>query len=211
MSHQFVSFPTDSLFPTHFGNADSQLAWQMLTDNRIKGFTARSTAFRVADTNGLCIEIRANGSKIWRYRYRHAGKATMSYYPDLGMAGARIERDRLRRVLRGGGNPSLLLTTERLTRAEDAASTFGGIANGKACPSRECGNSLCRSIQAPGCFNKRPSLASVSAISTSHYQGLPGVAPPRWASEKVRECCHGSFDQEHQLLGREMIQRASSG
>lgn len=104
----------------------------MLTDTKIKALKPRKGPFRVADTNGLCIEVRPNGSKVWRYRYRHAGKAsmaTMSFYPALGLADARAERDRLRVLLKGGGNPSLLLSTERLIRANDSSTSFGGIAN----------------------------------------------------------------------------------
>ena len=31
----------------------------------------------MADAKGLCIEVRPNGSKLWRYRYRLDGKASM--------------------------------------------------------------------------------------------------------------------------------------
>ncbi|GEM_PF-3847259 len=44
----------------------------------------KAPVYRVADTNGLCIEVHPSGAKLWRYRYRLAGKAGMavlSEYP----------------------------------------------------------------------------------------------------------------------------------
>ncbi len=48
----------------------------------------------MADTNGLCIEVRPSGSKLWRYRYRHAGKASMAAlgeYPLMTLAEVRVD------------------------------------------------------------------------------------------------------------------------
>lgn len=77
----------------------------MLTDTKIRTLKPRATAYRVADTNGLCIEVRPSGAKAWRYRYRYAGKPsiiTMAEYRAIGLAEARAERDRLRALVRGG-------------------------------------------------------------------------------------------------------------
>ena len=41
----------------------------MLTDTKLRSLKLRDSAYRVADTNGLCIEIRPTGAKVWRYRY----------------------------------------------------------------------------------------------------------------------------------------------
>ncbi|WP_326525967.1 Arm DNA-binding domain-containing protein, partial [Dokdonella sp.] len=74
--------------------------------------------------NGLCIEVRPSGAKVWRYRYRYAGKAsmiTMAEYPTMGLAQARAERDRLRALLKGGSNPALAAKIERAAKVETAA------------------------------------------------------------------------------------------
>ena len=65
----------------------------MLTDTKLRSLKLRDSAYRVADTNGLCIEIRPTGAKVWRYRYRYAGKAsivTMAEYPTMGLSEARV-------------------------------------------------------------------------------------------------------------------------
>lgn len=49
----------------------------MLTDTKLRSLKPREDAYRVADTNGLCIELRPSWAKVWRYRYRHVGKASM--------------------------------------------------------------------------------------------------------------------------------------
>jgi hypothetical protein len=45
-----------------------------LTDIKIRQARAASKPIKLADSNGLYIEVKPNGSKLWRYRYRIAGK-----------------------------------------------------------------------------------------------------------------------------------------
>jgi len=102
----------------------------MLTDTKLRALKAQSAPYRVADANGLCIEVRPTGSKAWRYRYRYAGKAsivTIAEYPSTSLQQARAERDRLRALLRGGANPAQVARVERAAHADRAQSTFGSI------------------------------------------------------------------------------------
>jgi hypothetical protein len=41
-----------------------------LKDIQIKALKAREKIYRIADGDGLAIEVRTNGAKFWRYRYR---------------------------------------------------------------------------------------------------------------------------------------------
>lgn len=103
----------------------------MLTDTKLRTLKPRESAYRIADTNGLCIEVRPSGAKVWRYRYRHASKPsiiTMAEYPAMGLAEARAERDRLRALVRGRGSPANAARIERAAKIEQAATTFGAIA-----------------------------------------------------------------------------------
>lgn len=106
------------------------LLTHMLTDTKIRAQKPRDRAYRVADSNGLCLEVRPSGAKAWRYRYRHAGQASMitvGEYPAMGLADARAERDRLRALVRSGANPAHVARIERLTKAERTATTFGAV------------------------------------------------------------------------------------
>ena len=103
----------------------------MLTDTKLRALKPRTSAYRLADANGLCIEVRPSGAKAWRYRYRYAGKPsiiTLAEYPAMGLAEARAERDRLRALVRGGGNPANVARVERAAKVERAETTFGAIA-----------------------------------------------------------------------------------
>ncbi|SBV51565.1 phage-related integrase [Xanthomonas bromi] len=102
----------------------------MLTDAKLRALKPRETAFRVADSNGLCIEVRPTGSKAWRYRYRYAGKpsiVTIDEYPAMSLMQARAERDKLRVLLKGGANPAHVARVERAVQAERMNTTFGAI------------------------------------------------------------------------------------
>ena len=104
----------------------------MLTDTKLRTLKPREAAYRVADSNGLCIEVRPRGSKVWRYRYRHAGNAsiaTLGEYPAMTLAEARAERDKARALVKKGTSPSHAAKAERVARQEKALTTFSIVAS----------------------------------------------------------------------------------
>ncbi|RAP56863.1 integrase arm-type DNA-binding domain-containing protein [Oleiagrimonas sp. MCCC 1A03011] len=103
----------------------------MLTDTKLRSLKPRPRSYRLADSNGLCIEVRSTGAKVWRYRYRFAGKAsiiTLAEYPEMSLMEARRERDKQRALLKGGANPAHAARIERAAQFESAETTFGAIA-----------------------------------------------------------------------------------
>jgi hypothetical protein len=50
---------------------------QKLTDTAVKALRSEAAAYRVSDGGGLCLEITPKGEKLWRYRVRIGGKASM--------------------------------------------------------------------------------------------------------------------------------------
>lgn len=103
----------------------------MLTDTKLRTLKPREKVYRVADTNGLCIEVRPTGAKLWRYRYRHAGKPSMTAlgeYPTLSLSEARAERDKARALVKSGANPAHAARVERAIRLEKAGNTFASVA-----------------------------------------------------------------------------------
>ncbi|WP_326521251.1 Arm DNA-binding domain-containing protein [Xanthomonas euroxanthea] len=67
----------------------------LLTDAKLRALKPKVAAFRVADSNGLCIEVRPTASEAWCYRYRYAGKpriVTIGEYPAMSLMQARAER-----------------------------------------------------------------------------------------------------------------------
>lgn len=88
----------------------------MLTDTQIRSLKPREKTYRIADHNGLCIEVRPSGSKLWRYRYRFDGKASMlslGEYPNVSLSEARKARDEAKQLIFNG---KILHRSERLKK-----------------------------------------------------------------------------------------------
>jgi integrase len=105
----------------------------MLTDTKLRALKRRQALYRVADANGLCIEVptSASGTRLWRFRYRFNGKASMlalGKYPDVSLLEARALRDDARKLLKAGTNPADAARAAKAVRADYAANTFGAIA-----------------------------------------------------------------------------------
>src|ERR1700733_12254866 len=63
---------------------------------------------KLSDRAGLQLWVFPNGSKLWRYAYRFAGKQkllALGKYPALPLLQARMERDKANAQLRGGSDP----------------------------------------------------------------------------------------------------------
>ena len=103
----------------------------MLTDAKLRALKSRDKVYRIADTNGLCIEVRPTGAKLWRYRYRHAGKPSMAAlgeYPAMSLTEARAERDKARALVKKGTSPAHIAKIERATKLERSSNTFASVA-----------------------------------------------------------------------------------
>ncbi|WP_313224298.1 integrase arm-type DNA-binding domain-containing protein [Pseudoxanthomonas mexicana] len=102
----------------------------MLTDTKLKALKVQDASYRMADSNGLCIEVRPTGSKVWRYRYRINDKASMvtiGEYPAVSLQQARTERDKLRAMVKAGTNPAHAQRAAKAANVERNANTFGAI------------------------------------------------------------------------------------
>ena len=80
-----------------------------LSDTGILDLKASEKPYKVRDSEGLYLEIRPTGARLWRYRYRLGGKENMyaiGAYPEVRVNDARRARDEARRLVRKGINPS---------------------------------------------------------------------------------------------------------
>lgn len=80
-----------------------------LSDTTIRTAKPRDKLYRLADSNGLCLEVAPSGSKLWRYRYRYGGAAKMlalGSYPSVTLLKARQLRDAARQSLVEGVDPA---------------------------------------------------------------------------------------------------------
>lgn len=80
----------------------------MLNNTQIKNLKPAAKLYRKTDSNGLMLEVKPSGVKVWRYRFRFDGKPTMmslGEYPAVSLAQARQLRDDARALLVDGINP----------------------------------------------------------------------------------------------------------
>lgn len=103
-----------------------------LTATAIAHAKATDRARKLSDGEGLHLLVHPNGSKLWRFRYRFAGKENMislGSYPAISLADARRKRDELRRGIANGVDPSSQRRTEKLAFTVAARNTFGLVAD----------------------------------------------------------------------------------
>jgi integrase len=79
-----------------------------LTDIQIKRVKSRAKAHKVSDGGGLFLWVTPSGGKIWRWTYRHEGKAKLmafGKYPDVSLSLARERHTEARKLLATGIDP----------------------------------------------------------------------------------------------------------
>lgn len=80
-----------------------------LSDVRIKDAKPKEKFYKLSDGKSLYLLVNPNGSKLWRLKYRFAGKEkTLSFgpYPEVSLNEAREKRDDARAKVKSGIDPS---------------------------------------------------------------------------------------------------------
>ncbi|MCC7037807.1 MAG: integrase arm-type DNA-binding domain-containing protein [Alphaproteobacteria bacterium] len=102
-----------------------------LTNTECKNAKPSERKYRLYDTAGLYLEIMPNGSKYWRLKYRYLNKEkvlALGIYPVISLAEAREGRDRARKLLAAGSDPSQVKQEKRQQAIVKAANTFEVVA-----------------------------------------------------------------------------------
>ncbi len=79
-----------------------------LTDSAIKVAKPKEKPYKLTDGQGLYLEVMPNGSKLWRLKYRFAGKEnrmSLGAYPTVPLQKARQRRDEARQQISNGEDP----------------------------------------------------------------------------------------------------------
>ena len=105
----------------------------MLTELTISKAAAKEKPYRLADQQGLYLEIHPNGAKYWRYKYRlkvngsrKEKRLALGVYPRVSLKEARIRHREAHTMVSEGGDPSLSRQQQRADEAFTAA-TFGSV------------------------------------------------------------------------------------
>lgn len=95
-----------------------------LKDLEARYATKRDKDYKLADGEGLYLLVRPNGSKLWRFKYRFAGKEKLlsfGQYPGVGLADARLRRAEAKVALGQGLDPGARDKPAAVTTFEEAA------------------------------------------------------------------------------------------
>lgn len=102
-----------------------------LTQFAIANAKPRDRSYKLPDGSGLHLLIQPNGSKLWRFRYRFAGKENMlalGAFPYVSLADARDKCDGAHKLLAQGIDPAQKRKDDKIAASIAAANTFGAIA-----------------------------------------------------------------------------------
>jgi integrase len=102
-----------------------------LTDVAIRNAKPREKSYKLADGGGLHLLVTPPGGKLWRWKFRVAGKEkllALGGWPTVSLAAARKERDKAREALAAGTDPAREKQQAKHRAKVSAANAFGEIA-----------------------------------------------------------------------------------
>lgn len=102
-----------------------------LTDMVLRNAKPSEKAYKIAAGGGLYLEVTVSGSKLWRWKYRLAGKENryaIGSYPAVLLADARKMQEEARKLVKAGVHPSHQKQLDRITQANEHANTFEAVA-----------------------------------------------------------------------------------
>jgi integrase len=102
-----------------------------LSDVQIRSAKPGAKPYKLFDGRGLHLAVTPAGGKLWRLKYRHAGKEkllSLGAYPAMPLAAARKAADAARSAMAAGVDPSLEKRRTKARAKQGAGDTFAAIA-----------------------------------------------------------------------------------
>jgi len=102
-----------------------------LTEIAIKRAKPGAKPIKLADEKGMFLLLQPSGGKLWRLKYRFAGKEkklSLGRYPDVSLKEARVRRDQARSMIADGIDPGAVKQAKTLAAKLSAATTFQAVA-----------------------------------------------------------------------------------
>ncbi|WP_026470120.1 tyrosine-type recombinase/integrase [Alkanindiges illinoisensis] len=103
----------------------------MLTDAKIRNLKPKDKMYRLLDADRLYIEVKPNGSKLWRYKFvldEKESSMSLGEYPLIGLSRARELHAEMRKLVAEGINPVKHRRDEKLKKQNEGKNTFKVIA-----------------------------------------------------------------------------------
>lgn len=176
----------------------------MLTNTKVKNAKPAPDGrpYKLTDGGGLHLFVSATGARLWRYKFRLAGKEqlfSIGAYPSISVAGARAELAKARELVSRGEHPRVTRELERLKSQHERAETFATIAIEWFTQKRDSwspyyGAQIQRSLT----VDVFPSigLLPIRKVTRTHLYGVIKAIEGRGAAvvaENVRKWCSSVF------------------
>lgn len=95
-----------------------------LTEVAIRAARPQAKPYKVYDEKGLFLLVKPNGSRLWRFKYTHAGVEkliSLGAYPDVTLKRARDKRNEARKFVADDIDPSARRKAERSAQSDTFA------------------------------------------------------------------------------------------
>jgi integrase len=102
-----------------------------LTDTAIKNAKPKAKSYKLPDGGGLYLYISTTGAKLFRYKYRIAGREgiySIGEYPETSLAKAREEHLKARELVKHSTHPTHDRQLKKLVAHHETGNTFKAIA-----------------------------------------------------------------------------------
>ncbi|RAK01656.1 integrase [Aliidiomarina maris] len=103
-----------------------------LTATQINLAKPSDKPYKLYDSHGMFLQVSMSGRKYWRMKYRFAGKEKLlaiGVYPEVSLKDARLTRERARKLLIDGIDPSHEKQSKRRISELAAENSFEAVAN----------------------------------------------------------------------------------
>jgi len=102
-----------------------------LSDTKVRNTKPQAKEVKLFDGGGLFLLVVPTGGKLWRFKYRFAGKEkklTFGTYPEISLADARQRREDARKLLAKGVDPGEIKKAQKAAQVAVAENSFEVVA-----------------------------------------------------------------------------------
>jgi len=102
-----------------------------LSDTKVRTVKPQPKEVKLFDGGGLFLLVAPTGGKLWRFKYRFAGKEkklTFGTYPEISLADARQRREEARKLLAKGVDPGEIKKAQKAALVAVAENSFEVVA-----------------------------------------------------------------------------------
>jgi integrase len=177
------------------------MAIKLLSARKVETTLPQAEPYWLRDGGSLFLFVQANGSKLWRYRYRIGGKPqiySIGMYPAVTLEGARAERDRARVLVKRGIHPLLEKKANFASQLDKNENSFEAVARQWIAANSEWSDYYAKQVENYLTKDVFPKIGKlpISAIKASHLRPLIKAVADRGAKSVailVRQWCGQIF------------------